>query len=149
MLKKLQNLKKNVTERMNNKKGFTLAELLIVVAIISVMVAVSIPIFTSKLEKAREATDLANMRSAKAAAVAMYLDNTSGSAGDYYYDANGGVLTKDSTGIKGYGKGTTLQGDASMNGQFGYDYTKANEGNIIKVNLTSEGDINMSWVAAN
>ena len=47
-----------------NKKGFTLAELLIVVAIIGVLVAISIPIFTSQLEKAREATDLANIRSA-------------------------------------------------------------------------------------
>ena len=37
-----------------NKKGFTLAELLIVVAIIGVLVAVSIPIFTAQLEKARE-----------------------------------------------------------------------------------------------
>lgn len=44
-------------------KGFTLAELLIVVAIISVLVAISIPIFTSQLEKAREATDAANIRS--------------------------------------------------------------------------------------
>ena len=34
-----------------NKKGFTLAELLIVVAIIAVLVAISIPIFTSQLEK--------------------------------------------------------------------------------------------------
>ncbi len=50
----------------NNKKGFTLAELLIVVAIIGVLVAISIPIFTSQLEKAREATDLANIRSAYA-----------------------------------------------------------------------------------
>lgn len=51
---------------MNNsrkKKGFTLAELLIVVAIIAVLVAISIPIFTSQLEKAREATDEANIRS--------------------------------------------------------------------------------------
>ena len=32
---------------MNRKKGFTLAELLIVVAIIGVLVAISIPIFTS------------------------------------------------------------------------------------------------------
>ena len=47
-----------------SKKGFTLAELLIVVAIISVLVAVSIPIFTSQLEKAREAVDLSNIRSA-------------------------------------------------------------------------------------
>ena len=49
-----------------NKKGFTLAELLIVVAIIAVLVAISIPIFTSQLEKSREATDLANVRSAYA-----------------------------------------------------------------------------------
>ena len=47
-----------------NKKGFTLAELLIVVAIIAVLVAISIPIFTSQLEKARDATDEANIRSA-------------------------------------------------------------------------------------
>ena len=49
-----------------NKKGFTLAELLVVVAIIGVLVAISIPIFTSQLEKAREATDAANLRSAYA-----------------------------------------------------------------------------------
>ena len=51
-----------------NKKGFTLAELLIVVAIIGVLVAISIPIFTSQLEKSREATDKANLRSAYAEA---------------------------------------------------------------------------------
>ena len=49
-----------------NKKGFTLAELLIVVAIIAVLVAISIPIFTSQLEKSREATDLSNIRAAYA-----------------------------------------------------------------------------------
>ena len=47
---------------MKKSKGFTLAELLIVVAIIAVLVAISIPIFTSQLEKAREATDMANLR---------------------------------------------------------------------------------------
>ncbi len=46
-----------------SKKGFTLAELLIVVAIIGVLVAISIPIFSEQLEKAREATDAANIRS--------------------------------------------------------------------------------------
>lgn len=50
-----------------NEKGFTLAELLIVVAIIGVLVAISIPIFTGQLEKAREATDAANIRAAYAA----------------------------------------------------------------------------------
>lgn len=51
----------------NNRKGFTLAELLIVVAIIAVLVAVAIPVFTSQLEKSRESTDAANIRSAYAA----------------------------------------------------------------------------------
>lgn len=39
---------------MKRKKGFTLAELLIVVAIIAVLVAISIPIFSSQLEKAEK-----------------------------------------------------------------------------------------------
>ena len=39
-----------------------MAELLIVVAIIAVLVAISIPIFTSQLHKARVATDWANLR---------------------------------------------------------------------------------------
>lgn len=65
MLKKLR----------RNKKGFTLAELLIVVAIIGVLVAISIPIFTSQLEKAREATDLANVRAAYAEVTAEYLED--------------------------------------------------------------------------
>lgn len=50
----------------SSKKGFTLAELLIVVAIIGVLVAISIPIFSGLVEKAREATDIANIRSAYA-----------------------------------------------------------------------------------
>ena len=50
----------------NNKKGFTLAELLIVVAIIAVLTAIAIPVFTSQLEKSREATDAANVRDAYA-----------------------------------------------------------------------------------
>jgi len=56
-----------------NNKGFTLAELLIVVAIIAVLVAIAIPVFTTQLERAREATDLSNIRSAYAEAVSDYL----------------------------------------------------------------------------
>lgn len=65
-------------EKKRNNKGFTLAELLIVVAIIAVLVAIAIPIFTSQLEKSREATDNANVRSAYAEVVTEYLaDDTS------------------------------------------------------------------------
>lgn len=46
----------------NKRNGFTLAELMIVVTIIGVLVAVTIPVFSQQLEKSREATDLANVR---------------------------------------------------------------------------------------
>lgn len=59
--------------KMQNKKGFTLAELLIVVAIIAVLVAISIPIFSNQLEKARDAATVANIRSAYAEAQSEYL----------------------------------------------------------------------------
>lgn len=52
-----------------NKKGFTLAELLIVVAIIAVLVAISIPIFSSQLEKSRDAVSISNIRAAYAQAM--------------------------------------------------------------------------------
>lgn len=51
---------------LEQKKGFTLVKLLIVVAIIAILVAVAIPIFTSQIEKSREATDAANIRNAYA-----------------------------------------------------------------------------------
>lgn len=54
-------------------KGFTLAELLVVVAIIAVLVAISIPIFTSQLHKAQVATDQANLRAYYAEIQADYL----------------------------------------------------------------------------
>ena len=66
-----------------NKKGFTLAELLIVVAIIAVLVAISIPIFSSQLEKSRDAVSVANMRAAYAEAASAYLT------------ANGQAVAKD------------------------------------------------------
>ena len=66
--------------KLRKNEGFTLAELLIVVAIIAVLVAISIPIFTTQLEKAREATDEANLRSLYAETVAAVLiEDTSAS----------------------------------------------------------------------
>ncbi len=58
-----------------NNKGFTLAELLIVVAIIAVLVAIAIPVFTTQLEKSREAADLANIRSAYGELITKYLSD--------------------------------------------------------------------------
>ncbi len=45
-----------------NQKGFTLMEMLIVVAIIAVLVAVAIPVYTAQMHKVRVAADWANLR---------------------------------------------------------------------------------------
>ena len=64
----------------NNKKGFTLMEMLIVVAIIAILVAIMIPTFNSQLEKAREAADIANIRAAYAEATVNAIDAEDGTA---------------------------------------------------------------------
>ena len=58
-----------------NNKGFTLMEMLIVVAIIGVLVAIAIPTVTANLEKSRQAADNANVRAAYAETMADYLLN--------------------------------------------------------------------------
>lgn len=55
-------MKDTIKRIRNEREGFTLAELLIVVAIIAVLVAIAIPVFSAQLEKSREATDAANIR---------------------------------------------------------------------------------------
>ena len=57
-------------------KGFTLAELLIVVAVIAVLVAIIIPIFSSQLEKSRRAVDLSNARNMKSILMNSYASGT-------------------------------------------------------------------------
>jgi len=59
--------------KMRNKKGFTLMELLIVVAIIAILAAIAIPTFSSSLEKSKLAADEANCRSLYAAVAMHYM----------------------------------------------------------------------------
>ena len=90
-------------KKLKNKKGFTLAELLIVVAIIGVLVAISIPIFTSQLEKARESVDVSNLRAAYAVGQAEALTSSPSTAVTKYYNPSTGTLAETKTTC---GKGT-------------------------------------------
>ena len=50
-------------KKLKNKKGFTLMEMLIVIAIIVILLAIAIPSFNNSLNKAKTAADEANVRS--------------------------------------------------------------------------------------
>jgi len=148
----------------NDVRGFTLAELLVVVAIIAVLVAVSIPIFSAKLEKAREATDIANMRAAKACAITYVLEdniaanvyNMTTNPGGVFkndngntsyiadYDAYNGKLVRPGTVIKKYGQGTDKPGGTKT--YMGYSADTDTQGLVIRVSINRATDeITMSW----
>ncbi len=110
-------------KKVNGKKGFTLAELLIVVAIIGILVAISMPILSNQLNKSKEATDDANLRAAKAVAVAEALTmGTITSQTEKYYDAENGKLVDDAP--EAYGKV---------------------DGDVIKVTINTDGTVDVAW----
>ena len=140
---------KGLREKLRNHEGFTLVEMLIVVAIIAILIAVSIPLVGSALEKARDATDAANERAAKAEAAIKYLGVEDGSfketIGTFYYNAVDGKLepnVDEAKKITAYGKCTGCGDTAYPNSD--KDHTSA----IIKVEIKTGGDIAISWVAA-
>ena len=92
----------NKMRKMKNKKGFTLMEMLIVVAIIAILIAIAIPTFASSLNKARIATDEANIRSGYASVMVRVLDPDNALAAanttvTYTLNKDGSVSTADET----------------------------------------------------
>lgn len=95
-----------------NEKGFTLMEMLIVVAIIAVLVAIAIPTFTSSLNKAKVATDQANIRAGYAAVMVKGLldeqptDNggTLKTTETFYLQKDGSVTTTETNNYLTQGK---------------------------------------------
>ena len=88
-------------KKFTNKKGFTLMEMLIVVAIIAILVAIAIPTFSGTLKKANAATDLANIRSGYASAqITAMTENHS--ADTTYYLQKDGTVKSDATGRDDY-----------------------------------------------
>ena len=59
-----------------NRKGFTLAELLIVVAIIAVLVAIAVPLFVGQVKEAEDATKSANIRAVRGETTVYLLKNS-------------------------------------------------------------------------
>ena len=87
-----------------NKKGFTLIEMLVVIAIIAILVAIVIPVVGNSTEKAKEAKDAANIRSAIAEVTTAALSGTYTGPKTVTMTQNGAfdTMASDLTEIGGY-----------------------------------------------
>lgn len=81
-------------------KGFTLMEMLIVVAIIAVLVAIAIPVFTTQLNGAKQSADEANARSIYAVATATYMTDSTAAMPTSLSSAKSATLTYQGTDYK-------------------------------------------------
>ena len=115
-----------------NKKGFTLIEMLAVIAIIAILVAIIVPAVGSSTVKANAATNAANLRSAAASIAIEYME------GGLDVDEDTGVISgfsidepemEDVTGITG-GDFTVTLVEGEIICTFGTDGTIANYADV-------------------
>ena len=130
---------KNLKAKLRKNGGFTLIEMLIVVAIIAILIAVSIPMVGSALEKAHHAVDQANIRDAAAVGAIMYLtDETiakSNTPTEYTYYVNGAsqgkLATAAPTGYSTVKVSCTCTGAATTE---------------LKVKIDKDGNVYTNWI---
>ena len=135
---------KKLEQNKKNNKGFSLVELIVVIAIMIVLVAVLAPVFTKYVEQSRRATDVQN---ANTIASAVLTDATDGTLQTSFTEKDG-VITGEVTSGKpsAIASNVVTKGDAVAKGAtFTFEYTEATNtcivyvtGDTKKTDLTSE-----------
>ena len=133
-----------------NKKGFTLIEIIVVVTILAVLMAVAVPAVMSYLDEGSIAKDMAIVRGAKLAATKEYADS-----GDifnkedvtYVFDNDHEKAIKVTTenqsqimNIKGYGSSDIDDTDGSQTGAIGKP-----KDNYVSVTVTKDLKTSATW----
>lgn len=130
-----------------NKKGFTLAELLIVIAIIAVLIAIAIPTFSGALDNAKRQTDHANIRSAysvmqvaKLTGIIENVDHSTETSTITWFMQKDGSFSKETTGRSDYtlkvNGNDTCDGCAGCDGYSESATSSHTQNNVIKIVYT-------------
>ena len=94
------------------------------------LVAISIPIFSSQLEKSREATDSANIRAAYAQAMTAALESDDGTG-----EATTVAMTQT---VSGWDH---IDGKLASKYTYGTDIPDVTKGNTIKISIANDGAV--------
>ncbi len=125
-------------KKSENKKGFTLAELLVVVAIVAVLTAIAIPVFAGALEKSAEAADLANLRGAYAELTVKFLEDRNIAA-----DSTKNSITIPATQTQSYWQTAGAHGSNNEYFDIGIEFTGGST-DTVEVEYAKKGDSSRS-----
>ncbi len=138
---------KNLKAKLKKQGGFTLVEMLIVVAIIAILIAVSIPMVTTVLERARHAVDDANYRAAAGLADIKYLSEGEDAVDVYYYtvdnnNSQGKLEAGDAYGdVTNPVKAACTETTRPSNDQG----SNSKKDTYLKVEIKTGGDVELTW----
>ncbi len=113
--------------KMRNQKGFTLVELMVVVAILGILVAIAIPVYQNVTQNAKDKVNLANIRTIEGA-ITMYLIDSTGEYTNVVMAADGGI-----TGVTTGSLVPAYLEEMPVNPNTNLTYTKADGGKVIAV----------------
>ena len=136
--------------RSERTQGFTLMEMLIVVAIIAVLVAIAIPVFNGQLERGRQATDAANARSAYAAAVTQWMSDGQSGEATYVFTGASAVEKSKAGSVDGYGLSAidVNSSENSFTPQLPFAISGTPKDKYLVAQVAADGTVTMHWGAS-